>query len=211
MSATGRGGEPIALDAYYTPDDVAARCVAALPTEATWRVRALEPSVGGGAFVRALRALDPGPRTLRVIDINPDAPGLRSSPAWAVSDFLAWPPTHEARQSTRRHDGDVGDGLDLDVRPPYDLIVGNPPYSHAEAHIRHALSLVDRGGYVAFLLRLAMLESVRRRPLWAETPLRSVHVLSARPSFTGGGTDSAAYGWFVWQRGYVGAPTLGWL
>lgn len=31
MSATGRGGERIALDAYYTPDDVAARCVAALP------------------------------------------------------------------------------------------------------------------------------------------------------------------------------------
>jgi hypothetical protein len=38
-----------------------------------------------------------------------------------------------------------------------------------------------------------------------------VHVLSRRPSFTGGGTDSAAYGWFVWRKGYVGSPRLGWL
>lgn len=194
MSATNRGGGRVALDAYYTPDDVAARCVAALPDAATRVSRVLEPSVGGGAFVRAIRAVAVarwGPMAcppIRVCDVNPDAPGLVGEHTAWVGDFLAMPPG-----------------------APYGLVVGNPPYSHAEAHIRHALAHVAEGGYVAFLLRLAMLESVKRRPLWAEHPPISVHVLSARPSFTGGGTDSAAYGWFCWRRGYTGAPSLGWL
>ena len=194
MSATNRGGERVALDAYYTPDDVAARCVAALPEAAMQVARVLEPSVGGGAFVRAVRAVAAarwGPMAcipIRVCDVNPEAPGL-------VGEHTSW----------------VGDFLDMPVSAPYDLVLGNPPYRDAEAHIRHALAHVGRGGHVAFLLRLAMLESERRRPLWREHPPIAVHVLTRRPSFTGGGTDSAAYAWFVWRRGYTGAPSVGWL
>ena len=194
MSATNRGGERVALDAYYTPDDVAARCVAALPLDAVdlcarW---ALEPSVGGGAFVRALRTRSPGAHIVGV-DIDPAAAGLALCRAGVVGDFATIAADYVEREPS-----------------PW-LVLGNPPYRDAEAHIRHALGLVLPGGYVAFLLRLAMLESAKRRPLWAEHPPISVHVLSARPSFTGGDTDSAPYGWFVWRRGYTGAPTLGWL
>ena len=188
MSATNRGGERVALDAYHTPDDVAARCVAALP-EMPIGLRVLEPSVGGGAFLRAVHDRWAEAYTV-AIDIDPTAAGLIGSHECEAADFL-----------------DPAVGHD----EPYDLIVGNPPYAHAEAHIRHALALLAEGGRLAFLLRLAMLESVKRRPLWAESPLESVHVLSARPSFTGGGTDSAAYAFFVWRRGYTGAPSLGWL
>ena len=45
-----------ALDAYYTPDDVALACVDALAPLVARGASICEPSVGGGAFVRALRA-----------------------------------------------------------------------------------------------------------------------------------------------------------
>ena len=196
MSATNRGGERVALDAYYTPDDVARLCVsalpdAALPRDGEW---ALEPSVGGGAFVRALQARQPGAQVVG-IDLDPAAPGLTLGLDALVGDF------------TR---------VDLSAFPPPRLVYGNPPYREAEEHIRHALHVVRPdgpypAGYVAFLLRLAMLESERRRPLWRDHPPIAVHVLARRPSFTGGGTDSAAYAWFVWRRGYSGVPSLGWL
>ena len=60
---------------------------------------------------------------------------------------------------------------------------------------------------MAFLLRLAFLESAKRIPFWNEHPCRKVFVLSSRPSFTGDGRhDSAAYGFFWWDKSYTG-PT----
>jgi len=180
------------LDAYYTPDDVAARCVASLPDDALdLRVRwAMEPSVGGGAFVRALRGRAPDVQVFGV-DLDPRAAGLIACDMCTAEDFA-----HLT--------------IDDSVPRPW-LVLGNPPYGAAEAHIRRALEVVQKGGYVGFLLRLAMLESEKRRPLWRDHPPFAVHVLTRRPSFTGGGTDSAAYGWFIWRRGYTGAPSLGWL
>ena len=160
------------LDRYYTPDDVARRC---LELHTWMKGDVLEPHAGGGAFVRALAEH----RDARVFvgDLDPDAPGLVApgvEPAY-VGSFLG-------------HTGH------------YDWIVGNPPYRDAEAHVRHALKHADR---VGFLLRLAFLESQRRRPLWEAHPPSGVWVLSKRPSFTQGGTDATAYGWFVWERGVV--------
>jgi hypothetical protein len=86
-----------------------------------------------------------------------------------------------------------------------DWIVGNPPYNQAEAHIRRALGL---SGQVAFLLRLAMLESRARVDLWRKHPARKVWVLAERPSFTNGKTDSAAYGWFWWDQTWEGPTEL---
>lgn len=90
-----------------------------------------------------------------------------------------------------------------------DWIVGNPPFRNFEAHVSHALTLAPN---VAFLLRLAVMESASRAPLWQAWPLRRVYVLAERPSFTGGGTDSAAYGWFLFRRGYTGPAEIvpGW-
>jgi hypothetical protein len=59
------------------------------------------------------------------------------------------------------------------------------------------------------LLRLAFVESARRFVWWERHGARLAHVyaLAERPSFTGGGTDSAAYGWFVWGPSpVVGGP-----
>lgn len=180
MSRAVARSERIPLDAYYTPDDVALACVQALPDLGGAFV--LEPSVGGGAFARAVRACNPSALIVGN-DINPDAPGFADCDSARVGGFTTC-------------------GLSAD------WVIGNPPYGDAEEHVRHALTLAPN---VAFLLRLAFLEGQKRGALWDAHPPAEVHVLRKRPSFTGGGTDSAAYGWFVWRRDHVGPATLGWI
>lgn len=173
-------------DAYYTPDDVAAKCLATLKLRPGERV--LEPSVGGGAFARGARAAG-----CKVIgcDIDYDARGFVDCDWSLIGDFTRW----------RRSDLTGG---------AVDWVLGNPPYSHAQEHIESAFTLEPTYG-VAFLLRLAFLECEKRRAFWAAHAPREVHVLINRPSFTGGGSDSAAYGWFVWTMRGRATPTLVWL
>lgn len=143
--------------------------------------RVWEPHVGGGAFARAIERRTPW---VMVSDLDPCAPGLK------IGSFSS----------------SGADFLDLDWSA--DWIIGNPPFRDAESHIRHALTLAPN---VAFLLRLAMLEGKTRRALWEEHPPAQVWVLAERPSFTGGGTDSAAYGFFWWDREWTRPTELGWV
>lgn len=180
------------LDGYYTPPALAANLVDRLYADGFVEsgASALEPSVGMGAFVHALSSRDI--QRLDIIDVNPHA--------------IAWTriplPDHVHCVAS------VGDFLTQSGFGEYDLIVGNPPYSQAEAHARKALSLRGKGGCVAFLLRLAFLESQERFAFWYEFPASKIYVLSERPTFTGGGTDNAAYGFFIWHRGHRGPTTL---
>ena len=167
-----------ALDRYYTPDSVARKLVAAIPDLGA-RVpplTILEPSCGAGAFLRAIGERWPDAR-MTGIDADIAAPAQFDDglPAFIFHkrDFLRW-------------------------EQQADLIIGNPPFNAAEEHVRHALKLSRVG--VGFLLRLAFLESTKREGLWKEHRPSKVFVLSRRPSFTGGGTDSAAYGFFWWDR-----------
>lgn len=164
-----------ALDRYYTPPDLARRLVSLLPIEHGQSV--VEPSAGAGAFARPLLERTPA---VACMDIDPNAP-LRASwvGPWRCGDFL---------------------------QRPYvaDWTVGNPPYIHAEEHTRHAL---EHSTHVAFLLRLAFLESAGRVSFWSGVGgcLRKLWVLAERPSFTSDGkTDSAAYGFFWWDRNHTG-------
>ena len=186
MSSTNRGGQRIEADRYYTPDTLAAACVATLPSLRGGFM--LEPHGGGGAFVRAMLAAG---ATVLAFDIDPNAPGRSSTPAahWKTTDFLTTPFRTPIAERPR-------------------WIVGNPPYNDAEAHTRHALTGATEG--VAFLLRLAFLESVRRLPFWQAHRPSAVYVIVPRPSFTADGkSDSAAYGWFVWHIDSVLTPTPG--
>ncbi len=178
MSSTNRSGENrVALDAYYTPEALATACVSVVPFSGDGLV--VEPSVGGGAFARAVRARWPR-AFVTGVDVNPDAPGRSNVHFFETRDVLLWRPF-----------------------PPPNLIVGNPPYTDAEAHVRWALEQVSAGGTVGMLLRLAFLETKKRRAFWAQwgAYLDTVYVLAERPSFLANGKhDSCAYGWFVWRK-----------
>lgn len=182
-------GERIEGDRYYTDDAVALRLVRLL--DITDRATIIEPSVGGGAFVRAIDRCAVLWSEIIACDIDPNASGLTHPlVSRVVGDFAAF-----TLADFQRSTGEVR----------ADWVVGNPPYSHAEAHIRHALTLAPR---CAFLLRLAFLESTKRVAFWRDHQPARVYVLAQRPSFTGGGTDSAAYGWFVWDADHKGATEL---
>jgi hypothetical protein len=167
------------LDRYYT-DDADAAAIVAVVAPVLPRGRGavvVEPSAGGGAFVRAIRAHTDAP--IVAVDHDPNAPALREQLAdyHARADFTAWD----------------GGGLVIGA------ILGNPPYRDAEAHVRRALQLAG-GGPVVFLLRLGFRSSGRRAPFWREFPPAAVRALAERPSFTGdGSTDATDYGVFAWN------------
>lgn len=96
-------------------------------------------------------------------------------------------------------------------------IVTNPPFSEADAFALHALHLGAEK--VAIFMRLAWLEGgARYQRLWSRHPPVRVWQFSKRQTLWKGGDPNArekggtiAFSWFVWERGYRGAPALGWL
>jgi hypothetical protein len=177
------------LDRYYTPDALALAIVRAVEDEvgrSRWDTirRVIEPSVGGGAFLRAIPYLWPRVE-IRGYDVDATAPGLARCQEPVVGDWLAA--------------GEI---------PGADLVIGNPPYRDAEAHIRVSLG---RAPLVCLLLRASILGGQARRALWREHPPRRVWSVVGRPSFTGGGTDSSEYVVVLWDRYWTDDPRLGWL
>ncbi len=171
-------------DRYYTPDELARVLVGLLPLYSSDVV--VEPSVGGGAFARAIRAQVPRARLIGV-DIDPQAAGFQDCHTAAIAgDFLE----HSL----------VGLGTP-------DWVIGNPPYRKALAHLMHALGF---GSRVAFLLRMGFLGSQTRLPFWKSDGLclEKVYALAQRPSFTGEGTDSADYGFFIFNPRHRGPAQL---
>ena len=135
----------------------------------------LEPCAGSGAVSRAI----PGNWTLLELR-EEEKPTLEALGHEVIcpQDFLTW--DAEGRE--------------------WDYIITNPPFSLAQEFIEKSLTLSPR---VIFLLRLSFLESQKRYDFWQKhNP--SIYVLSKRPSFVGGATDSCAYAWF-----FFGSPNPG--
>jgi hypothetical protein len=96
-----------------------------------------------------------------------------------------------------------------------EAIVTNPPFKLAGEFVSHALDLVPR---VAMLLRLAFIESERRRPILDTGHLARVHVFRNRLPMmhrSGRGTQIAktnssamAFAWFVWDLASTGPTEL---
>lgn len=94
----------------------------------------------------------------------------------------------------------------------FDAIVTNPPFSKAEDFVAHGLALAPR---VIMLLRLAFLESERRRRILDTGNLVRVHVfrnrlpMMHRDGWEGPKASSGmAFAWFVFMRDYHGPIEL---
>ena len=172
MSATNRGAQRVAEDAYPTPVWAVRALLAGchLPG-GTW----LEPAAGDGAIVRMVNA-------------------CRRDVTWYACDVReeCWPAIEPLVD-----DGAIGDFLQLDWSdwPAPAVIITNPPYSLAEAFVRKALEVP--GAVVVMLLRLNWLAG-QKRAAWLRANTPSVYVLPRRPAFVNGRTDATDYGWLVW-------------
>lgn len=166
MSAINRGNKRRDGDYYPTPDELALRIVERVAA-GRWGVLpcvVLEPSAGSGAFVRAIKSSIP------MAAITAIEPSERADHVMDIADVH--------RCSLESYAEQHGKGFDL-----FDLIIGNPPYSLAEEHVRLCLNMLAPGGSLVFLLRLAFLESQKRKALFSEFPPARVITLSERPSF----------------------------
>jgi hypothetical protein len=102
--------------------------------------------------------------------------------------------------------------LEFEPPPGCDTIVTNPPFKIANEFVAHALELCPR---VVMLLRLAFLESERRRPILEGRGLARVHVfrkrlpMMHRDQWAGRKANSGmAFAWFCWNRDYSGPTVL---
>ena len=184
-------------DAYWTPSKAAEACTRALADLWTELGIArpdaiLEPSVGGGAWVRAFRKVWGTQPKVYGADLDPHAPGLadhRLDQAWPGQDYLTWTD-----------------------RPSVSLTAGNPPYSDIQPWLDEPLT---HSSWVAWLLRGTALGSKKRRDWYKAHPPRCVWVLSPRCKWEGPGardeTDTVDPYFIAWEAGYQGPTELRWL
>ena len=213
MSSTGRGRERNTDDTYFTRypcalaicqklrDDGIFGSPGAVGGGATRGLHMLEPSCGKGAFVRAMHDVFIPERYNK---------GLH---ALDISDRLLLPEHGEC--ATRII---ASDFLTYKPRKKYDAIIGNPPYSEADEHVRHAVRLLKQESHAAvcFLLRLNFLAGIERNGWSKQDGIYTnegfydlhapecVYVLDKRPPFIDdekgkNRTDSCEYGVFVWR------------
>lgn len=97
-------------------------------------------------------------------------------------------------------------------------VITNPPFAKALEFIEHALSLVENGRKIAFLLRIQFLEGVKRRKFFEENPPCRIWVATrtircakngvfSGPGYSG---NAMTYAWFIWEKGVTTKPQIGW-
>lgn len=130
------------------------------------------------SYPKALRQMYGDGPIIETIDIRPD------SPADLHGNFLEYQPNPNERP---------------------DIIITNPPFGLATEIIKHSLSIVKAGGFVAMLQRLNFFGSKTRKPFWDKTMCQSHYVHHERMGFIPsrpGATDSIEYAHYVWQQGW---------
>lgn len=99
-------------------------------------------------------------------------------------------------------------------------IITNPPYKYAKEFVEHALDISKDGNKVAMFLKLTFLESKSRKALFEKYPPKKVWVFSERvqrakngdfEKYKKGVGTAVAYAWFIWEKGYKGETTIGWI
>ncbi|MCK9601469.1 MAG: adenine-specific methyltransferase EcoRI family protein [Sphaerochaeta sp.] len=181
IAGTSENRERVDNDYYATPE---ASVKALLEREAiTYPV--LEPACGDGAISRLLT----GGRVASsdLIDRGFGVGGI---------DFLTndWNDTHQT-------------------------VITNPPFSLFTEFVKKGLEVAQEK--LILFGKLQALEGEKRGTYLATTPLRTVYVFKKRqnPLRNGVAVDengkpwasTMAFAWFVWEKGYIGKPTIEWI
>ncbi len=95
-------------------------------------------------------------------------------------------------------------------------IITNPPYKYALDFVNHAKKRSDKK--IAMFLKTVFLESEKRKEMFSdkEYPLKIIYQFSKRVSLYKDGkkmknSGMIAYAWFVWDKEYIGKPTIEWI
>ena len=192
---SGQGNKRAALsergdDLYETPGVA----VQALMRHESLPHRIWEPACGPGSIVRELRDAGHDVLATDLVDYqSPDQDGHGV-------DFLFPVDWLHPRMDPCIREFEPG------------AIVTNPPFKNAEPFVQRALDVCPR---VVMLLRLAFLESERRRPILDDAGLKRVLVfrkrlpMMHRAGWEGKkGNSAMAFAWFIWERGYQGLTEL---
>lgn len=104
----------------------------------------------------------------------------------------------------------------LESKDVADMIITNPPFSLINEFIVHALNQSKR--YVIFLAKIQTLETLERKEILENSPLKYVYVHSSRQATWKNGSDVDERGkkwattmclaWFVWDKEYKGEPIV---
>lgn len=121
-----------------------------------------------------------------------------------------------SRDIADRGYGEVADFLSADNNRWDGDIVTNPPYAFAQQFVEKSLEIIPDGRRVCMFLKLTFLEGKGRARMFQNYPPRRVWVSRARlkcamnGDFEHTGGSATAYAWFVWEKGYKGAPEIHW-
>jgi hypothetical protein len=212
-------GVTIAADRYYTDPAVALACVLALGLYHVAPVApvVLDPHVGGGDLIRAVRALVHSPHCIG-LDIDPDAPGRADCDEHEVADWRTY-------------------ALDRDV----DAIVANPPFHGFDDHLSLIIDAVTSGR--AQVAGVLLPESALSAPRFADVTggdraPAEVHHIVGRIRFHGPGmvasterrrirlraklgreptaaelrsSPPTGHVWVIWRHGHAGPCVTRWL
>ena len=180
MSSTQRGGVRHTSDYYVTPIAeivvFLSEAIKYIPNLLHGKI--LDPCAGGDnlnlmSYPTALQQFGVNQEDVTTIDIRDDSRAL------ICADYL------------KTHYSDI-----------FDLVITNPPFSHAQKIIMKGLADVKVGGYVVILLRLNFFGAQKRFQFWQDYLPIYTFVHNRRMSFTSSGTtDSIEYMHTVWQKG----------
>jgi hypothetical protein len=152
----------------------------------------IEPTAGNGAIIKELLA-HPNVKTTDITAVE-----TRSEERSALCRLIP---------NTRVHIRDVT-GMKYQQNYRFDLAVTNPPFKDSMQITRWCL---ENARVVCILNRLSWVASAKRNAFMAQHR-PDMLVLSQRPSFAHGRTDSVDYCWFLFHSGSKGQmywlPTL---
>lgn len=96
-------------------------------------------------------------------------------------------------------------------------IITNPPYKFAAEFVKQALDISCAYVKVAMFLKLTFLESEKRKQLFDRYPPERIYVFRNRVDCWKNGvkpekpSKAVCYAWFVWEKGFDGAPEIHWI